>query len=109
MDYVAGAGLPSVANHGGARHNHMLVISPDGPTRFPANTAGVRWTCEGLEQREPGSALSPIIIINADLAEVLLLAHSYDECIQQSRKAIEMDPPFPLAHNQLAQAYLQTA
>jgi tetratricopeptide (TPR) repeat protein len=41
------------------------------------------------------------------LAEILVLAHSYDESIQQSRKTIEMDPDFALAHNQLAQAYLQ--
>jgi len=47
------------------------------------------------------------LIINADLAELLVLAHSYDESIQQSRKTIEMDPNFALAHNQLAQAYLQ--
>jgi Flp pilus assembly protein TadD len=37
----------------------------------------------------------------------LLLAHFYDESVQQSRKTIEMDPDFALAHNQLAEAYLQ--
>jgi TolB-like protein/DNA-binding winged helix-turn-helix (wHTH) protein/Flp pilus assembly protein TadD len=47
------------------------------------------------------------LIINADLAELLVLAHSDDESIRQSRKTIEMDPNFALAHNQLAQAYLQ--
>jgi Flp pilus assembly protein TadD len=31
----------------------------------------------------------------------------YDESIRQSRKTIEMDPNFALAHNQLAVAYLQ--
>jgi Flp pilus assembly protein TadD len=41
------------------------------------------------------------------LAELLVLAHSHDESIEQSRKTIEMDPNFALAHNQLAQAYLQ--
>jgi tetratricopeptide (TPR) repeat protein len=41
------------------------------------------------------------------LAELLSLAHSYDESIRQSRKTIEMDPNFALAHNQLGQAYLQ--
>ena len=47
------------------------------------------------------------LVINADLAELLALAHSYDESIQQSRKTIEMDPNFGLAHNHLGQAYLQ--
>ncbi|MCU1304560.1 MAG: Adenylate cyclase [Candidatus Sulfotelmatobacter sp.] len=46
-------------------------------------------------------------VVNADLAEILVLAHSYDESIRQSRKTIDMDPNFALAHNQLAQAYLQ--
>jgi Flp pilus assembly protein TadD len=47
------------------------------------------------------------LIINADLAELLVLAHSYDEAIEQSRKTIEMDPNFAMAHNQLAEAHLQ--
>jgi tetratricopeptide (TPR) repeat protein len=47
------------------------------------------------------------LIIKADLAELLLIEHSYDESIRQSRKTIEMDPNFALAHNQLGQAYLQ--
>ncbi len=52
--------------------------------------------------------LDPLsLIINADLAELLLIAHLTDESIQQSRKTIEMDANFPLAHNQLGVAYLQ--
>jgi Flp pilus assembly protein TadD len=47
------------------------------------------------------------LIINADLAELLLIAHDYDESIDQSRRTIEMDANFALAHNQLALAYLQ--
>ena len=54
------------------------------------------------ENRDPLS-----LIINADLAELLAIAHRPDESIQQSRKTIEMDPGFGLAHNQLAQAYLE--
>jgi len=46
-------------------------------------------------------------VINADLAELLALAHSYDESIAQSQKTIEMEPNFGLAHNHLGQAYLQ--
>jgi len=41
------------------------------------------------------------------LARLLVIAHFYDESIRQSRKTIEMDPNFALAHNQLGQAYLQ--
>jgi len=47
------------------------------------------------------------LVINADLAELLALAHFDDESIRQSLKTIEMDPNFGLAHNHLGQAYLQ--
>ena len=53
-------------------------------------------------------SLDPLsLIINADLAELLVIARSYDESMRQSRKTIEMDPNFAMAHNQLGQAYLQ--
>jgi Tfp pilus assembly protein PilF len=41
------------------------------------------------------------------LAEILLIAHFDAESAQQSRKTIDMDPDFALAHNPLAEAYLQ--
>jgi TolB-like protein/DNA-binding winged helix-turn-helix (wHTH) protein/Flp pilus assembly protein TadD len=60
-----------------------------------------------IEMRKAES-LDPLsLIINADLAELLLIARLPDESIQQSRKTIEMDANFALAHNQLAQAYLE--
>src|SRR5579859_5584894 len=63
---------------------------------------------EAIAEMRKAESLDPLsLIINADLAELLLIAHSYDESIQQSRKTIEMDPNFALAHNQLGQAYLQ--
>jgi len=63
---------------------------------------------EAISEMKKGQNLDPLsLIINADLAELLLIARSYDESIEQSRKTIEMDPNFGLAHNQLAQAYLQ--
>ena len=63
---------------------------------------------EAITEMKKAQNLDPLsLIINADLAELLLIAHSYDESIEQSRKTIEMDPNFGLAHNQLAQAYLQ--
>jgi tetratricopeptide (TPR) repeat protein len=46
-------------------------------------------------------------IINADLAELLLIAHLPDESIEQSRKTIAMAPDFAFAHNQLAQAFIE--
>jgi hypothetical protein len=52
-------------------------------------------------------SLDPLsLIINADFAELLLIAHDVNGSIEQSRKTIEMDANFPLAHNQLGVAYL---
>jgi TolB-like protein/DNA-binding winged helix-turn-helix (wHTH) protein/Flp pilus assembly protein TadD len=63
---------------------------------------------EAILEMRKAESLDPLsLIISADLAELLVLAHSYDESIRQSKKAIEMDADFALAHNQLGQAYLQ--
>jgi TolB-like protein/DNA-binding winged helix-turn-helix (wHTH) protein/Flp pilus assembly protein TadD len=63
---------------------------------------------EAIAEMKTAQNLDPLsLIINADLAELLVIAHSYDEAIEQSRKTIEMDPNFAFAHNQLAQAYMQ--
>jgi TolB-like protein/DNA-binding winged helix-turn-helix (wHTH) protein/Tfp pilus assembly protein PilF len=64
---------------------------------------------EAIAEMQKAESLDPLsLIINSDLAELLVIAHSYDESIRQSLKTIEMDPNFALAHNQLAEAYLQT-
>lgn len=63
---------------------------------------------EALAEMRKARSLDPLsLIINADLAEILLIAQFDDESAQQSRKTIEMDPDFALAHNQLAEAYLK--
>jgi TolB-like protein/DNA-binding winged helix-turn-helix (wHTH) protein/Flp pilus assembly protein TadD len=63
---------------------------------------------EAIVEMRKAEDLDPLsLIINTDLAELLVLTHYYDESIRQSRKTIEMDPNFALAHNQLGQAYLQ--
>jgi TolB-like protein/DNA-binding winged helix-turn-helix (wHTH) protein/Flp pilus assembly protein TadD len=63
---------------------------------------------EAIAEMKKAENLDPLsLVINADLAELLVIGHSYDESILQSRKTIEMDPNFGLAHNHLAQAYLQ--
>jgi len=63
---------------------------------------------EAIAEMKKAESLDPLsLIINTDLAELLVIAHSNDEAMRQSRKTIEMDPNFAMAHNQLAQAYLQ--
>jgi TolB-like protein/DNA-binding winged helix-turn-helix (wHTH) protein/Flp pilus assembly protein TadD len=63
---------------------------------------------EAIAEMTKAENLDPLsLIINADLAELLLIAHFPDESTGQSHKTIEMDPNFAFAHNQLAQAYLE--
>lgn len=63
---------------------------------------------EALAEMRKAVNLDPLsLIINADLAELLLIAHMPDDSIAQSRKTISMDANFALAHNQLALGYLQ--
>ena len=53
-------------------------------------------------------ALDPLsLIINADLAEQLVIAHSFDESIEQSRRTIEMDPNYAVAHYDLGGALMK--
>ena len=63
---------------------------------------------EAIAEMKKAQSLDPLsLIINADLAELLLIAHHPDESIEQSRKTIEMDRYFAFGYNQLAQAYLE--
>jgi len=63
---------------------------------------------EAIAEMTKAENLDPLsLIINHDLAELLLIAHFSDESTEQSRKTIEMDPGFALAHNQLGLAYLE--
>jgi len=62
---------------------------------------------EALVEMRKAENLDPLsLIINADLAEFLLLTHSYDASVEQGRKVIEMDSTFAIGHKQLGDAYL---
>jgi TolB-like protein/Tfp pilus assembly protein PilF len=61
---------------------------------------------EGIAQLKIAESLDPLsLIISADLADALCIAHLYDESVQQSRKTLEMDPNFAIAHHEPGQAY----
>jgi len=63
---------------------------------------------EGIAQLRTAESLDPLsLIISADLADALCIAHLYDESVQQSRRTLEMDPDFAIAHYELGQAYEQ--
>jgi TolB-like protein/DNA-binding winged helix-turn-helix (wHTH) protein/Flp pilus assembly protein TadD len=63
---------------------------------------------EAIAEMKKAQSLDPVSpVVNADLAELLLISHLPDESIEQNRKTIEMNPGFASAHNQLALAYIQ--
>jgi TolB-like protein/DNA-binding winged helix-turn-helix (wHTH) protein/Flp pilus assembly protein TadD len=65
-------------------------------------------TDEGILELQKAESLDPLsLIIRADLADALCIAHRYDESVQQSRRTLEMDPNFALAHYQLGQSFVQ--
>jgi len=63
---------------------------------------------EGIAELRKAQSLDPLsLIISADLADALCIAHLYDESVQQSRRTLEMDPNFAIAHYELGQAFEQ--
>jgi tetratricopeptide (TPR) repeat protein len=63
---------------------------------------------EAVAELKKAESLDPLsLIIGADLAEELLIAHRYDEAIRQGRKTMAMDPFFAVAHYELGQAFVQ--
>ena len=65
-------------------------------------------TSEGVLELKKAESLDPLsLIISADIADALCIAHLYEESVQQSRKTLEMDPGFAVAHYQLGQALTQ--
>ncbi len=63
---------------------------------------------KGIFELRKAESVDPLsLIISADLADALCIAHLYDESVHQSRKTLEMDPNFGLAHYQLGQAFQQ--
>jgi TolB-like protein/DNA-binding winged helix-turn-helix (wHTH) protein/Flp pilus assembly protein TadD len=62
----------------------------------------------GILELRRAAKLDPLsLIINADIADALCIAHRYDESIRQSRQTLELDPGFALAHFELGQALEQ--
>jgi TolB-like protein/DNA-binding winged helix-turn-helix (wHTH) protein/Flp pilus assembly protein TadD len=62
----------------------------------------------GIFELRKAESLDPLsLIISADIADALCIAHSYDESVQQSKKTLEMDASFAVAHYELGQALAQ--
>jgi TolB-like protein/DNA-binding winged helix-turn-helix (wHTH) protein/Flp pilus assembly protein TadD len=63
---------------------------------------------EAIAELRKAENLDPLsLIIGADMADLLLIARRFDESIQHSRRTIDLDPNFALAHYLLGEAYMQ--
>jgi TolB-like protein/DNA-binding winged helix-turn-helix (wHTH) protein/Tfp pilus assembly protein PilF len=95
---------------GGKEFERGVELSPGYATAhhwYAWHLALVGRNQDAIEEMKKAQSLDPLsLIINADMAELLVIAGAYDEAIKQSRKTMEMDPNFALVHNQLGQAYL---
>jgi len=65
-------------------------------------------TAEAIVEIKKAESLDPLsLIISADVADALSVAHLYDESVRQSRKTLELDPNFAVGHYELGQALAQ--
>jgi tetratricopeptide (TPR) repeat protein len=63
---------------------------------------------EAIVEFRKAESLDPLsLIIGADIADALCVAHRYDEAVQQSKKTLELDPNFAVGHYELGQAIVQ--
>jgi len=63
---------------------------------------------EAIAEMRKAEHLDPLsLIISADMAEILLVAHLNDEAVEQSRRTVDMDPNFAIAHFELGEAFVQ--
>jgi TolB-like protein/DNA-binding winged helix-turn-helix (wHTH) protein/Tfp pilus assembly protein PilF len=63
---------------------------------------------DALTELRRAESLDPLsLIINADIADALCVAHRYDEAVEQSEKTLKMDANFAVGHYELGQALVQ--
>ena len=63
---------------------------------------------DALIELRRAESLDPLsLIINADIADALCVAHRYDEAVEHSEKTLKMDANFAVGHYELGQALAQ--
>ena len=95
----------------GREFKRGIELSPGYPTAYEWygwHLAMLGQNGEAVAEVEKAASLDPLsLIVSADLAEELMVAHRYDEAIKQSRKTMNMDPFFAPAHFVLGEVFVQ--
>ena len=88
-----------------------IVLNPNYATAhqwYAWHLATLGRNSEAIEEVKKAESLDPLsLIISADMADILLMARRFDESVGQSRKTLEMDSRFAVAHYELGQALTQ--
>jgi TolB-like protein/DNA-binding winged helix-turn-helix (wHTH) protein/Flp pilus assembly protein TadD len=95
-----------------AQYRQAIALSPGYATAhlwYAWHLMVMARTDAGIAELRKAESLDPLsLIIGADLADALCIAHQYDASVQQSRKVLALDPNFAVAHYELGQALAQT-
>lgn len=98
-------------NAAGTEYQRALALNPGYATAhhwYAWHLILMRRIDEGLLALRKAESLDPLsLIIGADLADALCVAHLYDASLQQSQKMLDLDPTFAIAHYQRGQAFEQ--
>jgi TolB-like protein/DNA-binding winged helix-turn-helix (wHTH) protein/Flp pilus assembly protein TadD len=93
------------------QYKRALELSPNYATNhqwYAYHLLEMGRNSEGIFELRKAESLDPLsLIISADVADALCIAHLYDESVRQSKKTLEMDPDFAVAHYELGQAFQQ--
>jgi tetratricopeptide (TPR) repeat protein len=96
------------------RHfKRAIELNPSYPTAhhwYAFYLASQRRFDEALSEIERARALDPTsLIINTDVAQILLYARRYDEAIEKLHEVLTLDSNFVQAHEVMLEAYLRAA
>jgi TolB-like protein len=81
-------------------------LDPTYPAYYPVYLAAIGRSEEAVRAQEALLQQFPLDLnVNLDLAGILLAAGRYDQSIEQSRKALELDPNFWWSYQNLGLAY----
>src|SRR6204780_4166871 len=92
-------------------YKRAIELNPNNPTAhqwYSWHLLMMGRNSEAIAELREAESLDPLsLIISADVADALSVAHRFDEAEQQARKTLQLDPNFAIGHYELGQALEQ--